>query len=105
MPGYNGTGPAGRGPGTGRGLGVCTGARPRGFGLWGGARGGLGLGRGAGRGAGFGPCRWWAGGSYPVYSPSWQGPEDEKAFLKDQAAQLKAELADLEQRMNDLEQA
>jgi hypothetical protein len=94
MPGYNGTGPAGKGPGTGRALGVCTGARSRGFGLWGGARGGLGLGRGAGRGAGFGPCRWWAG-----------GPEGEKAFLKDQTTQLKAELADLEQRINDLEQA
>lgn len=99
MPGYNGTGPAGRGSGTGRGLGVCAGARPCGFGLWGGAYGGRGLGRGAGRGVGFGPCRGWATGPYPV------NPEDEKAFLTDQAAQLKAELAELEQRMNNMEQA
>ncbi len=29
MPGFDGTGPVGRGPGTGRGFGACSGARGR----------------------------------------------------------------------------
>jgi hypothetical protein len=91
MPGFNGTGPAGRGPGTGGGFGPC---RTNYF-QPGRARGGGYYGRGAGWGAGFGPCRWWVGS---------QSPEDEKAFLNDQAVQLKAELAGLEQRIADLEQ-
>lgn len=45
MPNKNGTGPEGKGPKTGRGMGPCGDGTPRG--------GGRGLGRGAGRG--FGP--------------------------------------------------
>ncbi len=99
MPGFDGTGPVGRGPGTGGGFGPCRGAWPRLSGFRGG-----GFGRGPGWGPGRGPCRWWYGGPGPYYGPAWTGPEDEKAFLKEQAEQLKAELAEMEQRMAELEQ-
>ena len=36
MPYYDGTGPMGYGPGTGRGWGPCGGGMRRGWGLWGG---------------------------------------------------------------------
>lgn len=99
MPGYNGTGPWGMGPGSGRGYGPCRGYRPR----MGWFRGGGFYGRGAGHGGGRGPFRGWAGESYPAYGPAWSSPEEEKAFLKSQAEELKAELADMEQRMAELE--
>ncbi len=99
MPGYNGTGPWGRGAETGRGFGPCRGYRP----LFGWFRGGGFYGRGAGRGAGRGPFRWWAGEPEPAYGPAWSSPEDERTFLKNQAEELKAELAEMEQRMAELE--
>ncbi len=46
MPNKNGTGPEGKGPRTGRGLGPCGDGTPRGGGR------GIGLGRGRGRGIG-----------------------------------------------------
>ena len=104
MPGFDGTGPVGEGPGTGRGFGPCVGNRPR----LGGFRGsgyGRGIGRGAGGGPGRGACRWWAGDPVPYYGPAWSGTDDEKAYLKDQTEQLKAELAKMEKRMADLEQS
>ncbi|MEA1962767.1 MAG: DUF5320 domain-containing protein [Patescibacteria group bacterium] len=48
MPNRNGTGPEGKGPKTGRGLGPCGDGTPRGGGR------GMGLGRGRGRGIGRG---------------------------------------------------
>ena len=101
MPGFDGTGPVGAGPGTGRGFGPCRGYRPR----LGGFRGRGYYGRGMGWGVGGGPCHWWYGGPNPYHGPAWSGPDDEKTFLKDQAAQLKAELAEMEKRMTELEQA
>jgi hypothetical protein len=95
MPGFDGTGPAGGGPGTGRAAGYCATGAP-----WRYASGRRFFGRGPGRGGGWGPCRWWAAGSGPFYRPE---ASDEKAFLKDQAEQLKAELSDLEKRMAELE--
>ncbi len=95
MPGFNGTGPAGSGPGTGRGAGYCASGAP-----WRQASGRRFFGRGSGRGGGWGPCRWWAAGPGPYCRPE---AVDEKVFLKDQAEQLKAELADLEKRMAELE--
>ena len=95
MPGFNGTGPAGSGPGTGRGAGYCASGA-----LWRQASGRRFFGRGSGRGGGWGPCRWWVAGSGPNYMPE---ALDEKAFLIDQAEQLKAELSDLEKRMAELE--
>ena len=103
MSGFDGTGPVGGGPGTGRGLGVCGAARPMAYGLRGRGYYGRGMGLGAGRSSGWGACRWWAGAPAPYNGPVWSGPDDEKAFLEDQAARLKTELAEMEKRMADLD--
>lgn len=69
MPGYDGTGPYGGGPMTGRGLGYCavpaqqTGYNPPAYGYlpyraYGRPRFGLGFGRGLGRGRGPGGRGW-----------------------------------------------
>lgn len=64
MPGFDGTGPMGQGPLTGRQMGYCAGARGtayRGF--------GRGLGRGFGRGLGRGFGRFaGAGNAYGAYA-------------------------------------
>ena len=82
MPGFDGTGPAGRGPGTGGGFGTC----------------------GAGR-VGLRKLRGsrWYGGSMARRAYGMPGPEDEMAQLKTQKEQLKAELAETERRMAELE--
>lgn len=49
MPNRNGTGPEGKGPKTGRGLGPCGDGQPRGGGRGRGLGAGLGLGRNAGK--------------------------------------------------------
>lgn len=101
MPRGNGTGPAGMGPMTGRGLGYCAGYARPGF-----ANFGYGMGRGAGRGMGRG---YFAAG-YPAYGRySWNVPPvaaegyDEMSDLKyreelleDQLKQIKDRLANLE---------
>jgi len=73
MPFMDGTGPLGNGPGSGRGRGVCTGAR-RGFGL------GAGLGRGNRCGMGFG--------------------RDRQATLEQQASMLERLMGRVRQRMS-----
>lgn len=104
MPGFDGTGPMGRGPGTGGGFGVCRGSR---FYPGGSRRGGFGCGPGWGRSWGlrWGPCHWWSSATVPYYGPAWSGLEEEKAFLKEQKEQLKAEMAEMEKRMAELEEA
>ena len=74
MPGFDGTGPAGYGPRTGRGLGFCRG----------------GLRRGLGRMFGYGPL--WS---------RFSGGNEEEA-LKDEASRLKEELKIIEDRLNNL---
>lgn len=56
-----------------------------------------------GRGSGWGPCRCWYGAPAFYPGPAWQGPGDEKDYLKEQAEFLKAELSELEQRLSELE--
>lgn len=90
MPGFDGTGPAGRGPGSGGGFGICGAGRlglrnPR-SGRW--------FGRGAGR---------FYGGAIAPGGYGMPGSEDEKAILKMQADQLKADLAETERRITELE--
>ncbi len=104
MPGFDGTGPMGYGPGTGRGLGYCGVARPSPYGL---RRGYFGRGAGWGYGRGFGPGfnRGWGGEPEPYYGFGGVETGDEKAYLKEQANMLKAELAELEKRMAELEQS
>ena len=95
MPGGNGTGPQGRGPLTGRGMGNCSGSNAsnsasygRGFGFGAGRGGGRGGGRGFGRGfnRGFG----W-GYQYPVQiTPEEQARnlENEKIYLRDRLKEV-----------------
>ena len=112
MPGFDGTGPAGMGPMTGWGRGLCGsrgyyGAGPR---FWG-------YGRGGGRGWRH---RYWAtgmpgwGGMYPPSPGGYYGPwepyygptysrEDELAGLREEAAWLKEELDAIEQRLKEIE--
>lgn len=86
MPGFDGTGPMGQGPMTGRGMGYCgpaqggTPGRPLGLGM----RRGFGGGRGRGRG-----FRRFAYGGY--------GPVADETFaaLEDRIAQLEAEIDQL----------
>lgn len=84
MPRYDGSGPAGQGPMTGRGMGPCGRGR-----AWGGrAQGwGRGMGRGAGLGMGAGRWPWWI-----------QNSDNKTDVLKD----LEAEKAELEAAIEDL---
>ena len=107
MPGFDRTGPAGMGPMTGWGRGLCgpyggRGGR-RSFGPW------FGWG---GRGRGW-RHRYWATGMPGwgrMYPPPWEGyygpvysQEDELAVLKEEAAWLKEELNVVEERLRELE--
>lgn len=82
MPGFNGTGPRGMGPGTGGGRGPCGGGRRR---PW--CYGGRGWGWNAG------PAAW--GAPYPAAT-------DETAYLESQVQALKGELQEMERRLEDL---
>ena len=107
MPGFDGTGPAGGGPMTGRGLGFCATGRPfRGFPVWGRwpMRRGMGY-RWGGR---------WGWTPYPYggmqsFTPGAASPtsamsrEEELRFLKEQADEMKEQLKYVEERMRDME--
>lgn len=91
MPGFNGTGPNGMGPMTGRGMGYCnnnnTGAgrgmgRSVGFGR--GMGRGMGFGRGMGRSMGFG------GGFFPG---NFMSAKEEEAMLKERLKAVQEEIA------------
>ncbi len=79
MPRGDGTGPAGQGPLTGRGLGCCAGYDAPGF-VYGAGRG---FGRGPGRGFRTGFRR-----SPEYYGPVANYPVDEEKMLKEQASFL-----------------
>jgi|YelNatPaOPRAMG01_1025707.scaffolds.fasta_scaffold00124_68 hypothetical protein len=108
MPGFNGTGPMGQGPGTGWGLGPCgAGLRrggARGFGRgWFGRGAGWGFGRGwFGRGAGWGfgprasgPFGYGGGAGYAAPPDEAQALRDEEAFLKSELEAIQKRLAEL----------
>lgn len=113
MPGFDGTGPAGMGPMTGRGRGFCmTYYWPH---SWYGPAWGARLGFfGRGRGRGFrhwfyatGLPRWarfWGG---PAFVPAWHplaSEEDWVEFLKEKAAFLEKTLEGIRQDIKDLEE-
>jgi hypothetical protein len=116
MPGFDRTGPAGMGPMTGWGRGLC-GSR----GSYGGGQRFWGYGRGYGRGWGRGwRHRYWATGMpgwgrmYPPPPGGYHGPwepdygpsysqEDELAVLREEAAWLQEELNAIEQRLSEIE--
>ena len=105
MPGFDGTGPAGMGPGTGGCRGFCP---PPGYNSqW------FGAGRG-GRPRGGGRGRAWGGGRGMKYAyrqpldPDFYGEyvpprqEDEKEYLEKQANSLENQIAYLQEQVNEL---
>jgi len=105
MPGFDGTGPSGQGPGTGWGQGPCGAGRRGGF-----SRFGRGF-------RGFQPSRgeWgrprWGRRAYgyrslgPGAGPGYGTPQDEAQALKQEAAYLQSELEDIQRRLAELESA
>jgi len=100
MPGFDGTGPQGRGPMTGGARGYCVSSRPFGT-YYGGRRGffGRGFGRGMGRGRGW---RAWV--------PGWGGAQSEPLtraqeleMLKSEQETLQAQLGEIQGQINALE--
>lgn len=121
MPGFNATGPFGRGPRTGRGLGSCSsGYRQAGGYGWFGrgvGRGGIPWGGGRGRAWGGGRGRGWRtyGGWNPPYFGTIDPPhrdwyhenvpysaEEERNYLEDQLSMLQNEMDAIKSRMDEL---
>ncbi len=99
MPRGDGTGPAGQGPMTGRGMGYCAGYNQPGY-----ISGGYGRGMGYGRGRGPG----WRRNAYfnqPAQpaQPAQTVTTSEKQYLKDQADALQQELKAVKERLSQLE--
>ena len=100
MPGGNGTGPQGRGPLTGRGMGNCSGNNPPNSTAYG--RGyGTGRGFGAGRGMGRGMGRGFGGGYNRGYGWRYQMPV--QITPEEQARNLENEKNFLELRLKDVQ--
>jgi len=102
MPGFNGTGPMGGGPMTGRGLGYCnpTGSQMRpvaGRGMGMGFRRGLGggMGRGFGRNANYSPYY-----NMPVNQ---MNSADELTMLRSEAEAIKQNMESINARIKELE--
>jgi len=96
MPGFNGTGPNGMGPMSGRAMGYCAGnaVSTRSFR----GRGGCGFGMGAGRRVGF---------QVPVNAGFTTGFDSttEKQVLVNRISGLQAELQAMQARLNELEKS
>ena len=95
MPGFDGMGPTGAGPRTGRGLGRCTGGPVGRFGA-GRGRAGFGFNRGFGFGRGFGMGR--RGGYYYDQAYGYD-PAYNKGELKDYETYLENELRQVRQEL------
>ncbi|HIE58242.1 MAG TPA: hypothetical protein EYP88_08440 [Anaerolineales bacterium] len=112
MPYGDGRGPRGEGPGTGRGLGYCSGNNRPGYVVPGAARGygyggrwgarGSGPGRGFGRGWGGRFANNWRGTNVPPVEAS-PAASDDINTLKAQADELRAMLAAIQNRLDALE--
>ena len=124
MPGGDNSGPEGRGPMSGRGLGYCAGygepgwtadapgmgrgrgyGRGRGFGRGWGRGFGRGRAHGYGRGYGWGRRRWYDYddpyyGEPPVDRAA--APDDEKGFLEAELEDLKARMEQIKKRLEAL---
>ena len=120
MPRGDRTGPGGMGPGTGRGMGFCSGFDAPGFAHkgygrgFGGGRGGFGRGRGFGGGfasggfAGGGPGRGFGRGfgGYAAWGDGYRyapGPDEEKEYLDREIAGMKDHIKGLEERRAELD--
>ena len=98
MPRGDGTGPAGQGAMTGRGMGFCAGFNSAGF-MNGGF--GRGMGRGFGRGRGF-AGRGRAMQVMPIQQPTVITEKQEKQFLEQELDVLKKEMKEIEERLKEL---
>jgi len=94
MPQGDGTGPAGQGSMTGRGMGFCTGFNAPGF-----MNSGFGRrsGRGFGRGRGFA----WRAQTMPIQQAQ-PTEKQEKQFLGQELDALKEEMKEIEKRLKEL---
>lgn len=107
MPGRDGSGPAGMGPLTGRGLGNCI---SYGLPIVAGALMGFGFGRGRGRGQGFGNRNFaqrnfgWRN-FIPGFGAGYNEPskQEELSYLKEEASLAENALSDIKQRISELE--
>ena len=88
MPGFDGSGPGGYGPGTGRGMGPCG----RGLAMR------RGFGRGFGRGRGFGAGIF---GNYAEHEPL--SKEAQKQLLEAELKRIEAEKTEITKRLTSLE--
>jgi Family of unknown function (DUF5320) len=92
MPRFDQTGPAGYGPGTGRGMGPCGRGMAFGRGFC------RGFGRGRGFGMGFGP------GFYGNYSePEPLSKDAQKQLLEAELKRIEAEKTEIQRRLTTLE--
>jgi len=89
MPRGDGTGPAGMGPMTGRGMGFCAGFNVPGY-------MNPGFGRGFGRGFGW---RWF---QPQIVQPVQYSEADEKKFLEVELRELEAEMKEIQKRLKEL---
>ncbi len=111
MPGGNGTGPAGMGPMTGRGLGFCSGNSQPGYmtrpggGFWGfgGGRRGGGFGRGFRGFFGNGFFGFGGVGAYNNGIRQEMTPQQERDMLASQKDYLNSQIEALNERLNKLE--
>ena len=92
MPRGDGTGPAGQGSMTGRGMGFCAGSNAPGF-----------MSPGFGRGRGFG-WRARAMQAMPVQQPQPRviTEKEEKQYLKEELEALKQEMKEVEKKLKEL---
>ncbi len=108
MPGGDGTGPAGRGPMTGRAAGLCAGNQMPGYANPGVGYGrGLGFGRGRGRGFGRGYLGrgrgfWWRGYNPEPFYPPEPTRAEEKTYLEDMVKDLEGEINTIRERIKEL---
>ena len=93
MPGFDRTGPQGRGPLTGRGMGPCGAGSPGGY--------GRGYGRGFGRGYGF--RRYQAYPDAPQAEPVSIGKDEQKKVLEEELKEIDAEKKAIEKKLKELE--
>jgi hypothetical protein len=93
MPQGDGTGPAGQGSMTGRGMGYCAGNNVPGY-----AHPGFGRGMGRGRGFAFRARAF----QQPAFQPAVITEKQEKEMLEADLSDLKAEMKEIEKRLKEL---
>jgi len=104
MPGFDRTGPAGMGPRTGGGFGLCPPGPPvylRQGGYYGTGWGGYPRGSRRGRVWGGKRAYGWLTPQHPFFD--YPAPEDEKKYLNDYIKSLKQEISNIEKRLDELE--